>query len=102
MEVEVPNMNGDVENGLTENIDRVEALDSNDNEQLTSISETEGRIYRKAKRRLKKSPSKEFTDGTNINGVFSVPSNQKNLRRSRTGNRGLPKKGMLSYWTVLG
>ncbi|KAJ8026287.1 Programmed cell death protein 4 [Holothuria leucospilota] len=93
MEVEVPNMNGDVENGRTENIDRVEALDSNDNEQLTSISETEGRIYRKAKRRLKKSPSKEFADGANINGVFSVPSNQKNLRRSRTGNRGLPKKG---------
>lgn len=91
MEVEVPILNGDVENGK----DHVEALDSNDNEQLTSISENEARIFRKAKRRLKKSPSKELQDLSG-NGVSGLPIKEKNLRRSRTGNRGLPKKGVFT------
>ncbi|PIK48090.1 putative programmed cell death protein 4-like [Apostichopus japonicus] len=50
------------------------------------------RIFRKAKRRLKKSPSKELQDQTG-NGIALQTVKEKNLRRSRTGNRGLPKKG---------
>ncbi|XP_071827208.1 programmed cell death protein 4-like [Apostichopus japonicus] len=93
MEVEVPVVNGGVENGHITSEDHVEALDGNDNEQqLTSISVDEGRIFRKAKRRLKKSPSKELQDQTG-NGIALQTVKEKNLRRSRTGNRGLPKKG---------
>ncbi|XP_038070603.1 programmed cell death protein 4-like [Patiria miniata] len=57
------------------------------------ISALEGRITRKAKRRLRKSPSKE-NPPVLINGLVTVPQKEKNLRKSRSGRgRGLPKKG---------
>ena len=57
------------------------------------ISAIEGRITRKAKRRLRKSPSKE-TPPVPMNGMVTVSQREKNLRKSRSGRgRGLPKKG---------
>ncbi|XP_022091848.1 programmed cell death protein 4-like [Acanthaster planci] len=57
------------------------------------LSALEGRITRKAKRRLRKSPSKE-TPPVPMNGVVAVSQREKNMRKSRSGRgRGLPKKG---------
>lgn len=54
----------------------------------------EGRITRKAKRRLRKSPSKEMPSPAPVNGMVTVAQREKNLRKSRSGRgRGLPKKG---------
>ncbi|XP_071792810.1 programmed cell death protein 4-like [Asterias amurensis] len=57
------------------------------------ISALDGRITRKAKRRLRKSPSKELLPVV-LNGLVTVPQKEKNMRKSRAGRgRGLPKKG---------
>ncbi|XP_077992297.1 programmed cell death protein 4-like isoform X2 [Glandiceps talaboti] len=51
----------------------------------------DGRIKRKAKRRIKRSPSQEMQQ---INGTVQVTRGSKNMRKSRMGKgRGLPKKG---------
>ena len=60
------------------------------------VSALEGRITRKAKRRLRKSPSKEILPV--INGIVTVPQREKNMRKSRGGRgRGLPKKGKVGH-----
>ncbi|XP_006817884.1 programmed cell death protein 4-like [Saccoglossus kowalevskii] len=54
-------------------------------------STSDSRIKRKAKRRIKRSPSTEMQQ---INGTVQVQRNTKNMRKSRMGKgRGQPKKG---------
>ena len=60
-------------------------------------SALDGRITRKAKRRLRKSPSKELPPVV-LNGLVTVPQKEKNMRKSRAGRgRGLPKKGKAKF-----
>merc|ERR1712198_19743 len=66
---------------------------------LASDTAIEGRITKKAKRRLKRSPSKEYptlpdTNTSNFNNGVPLNLKDRRDRKSRSGRgRGLPKKG---------
>ncbi|XP_072039315.1 programmed cell death protein 4-like [Amphiura filiformis] len=64
----------------------------NDKESGAGVVIVDGRITRKAKRRLRRNSGKDSKESTS--GVVSVPQQDKNSRKSRAGRgRGLPKKG---------
>ena len=70
----------------------------NDKESGSEVVGVDGRITRKAKRRLRRNSGKDSSTtshgGTSGNGVVCVSPRDKNMRKSRSGRgRGLPKKG---------
>ncbi|XP_070540816.1 programmed cell death protein 4-like [Ptychodera flava] len=87
----------EVNNSPAEELQNGEGLVNNNSVVVGTVemeSIEDGRLKRKAKRRIKRSPGKEMQQVSVINGTVQVPRGSKNMRKSRMGRgRGLPKKG---------